>query len=276
MHDVNIPGFGEYLYRVMVSATEEQKMNIDPALLRYFKDERTIHRFCANQTFSKQLLVFTGLGYDWTLHFAPNSDIIDTTLCTIIDQFRYPDKRLDVVEGMVRNKVFMMGNREMMIISQMGAMNCQTGVYHISEFTKALLKKRRGFNQTESYPDMIQRSIDTYAEFNKLALTTANAAEYANTVLNLTDLQLRILQALFDKRNAAMPSKEIISAVAMDQKPTIVNKDLDELSGMKLINNDKYGEAKKYKKDINYLITASGIKKVMDYLQYVHGKAKEK
>lgn len=270
--DFKCTGFSEYLYRVMVASTPAQIMDVEEGLRKFLKDDRTIHRFCENHPFGKQVIMFSQLGHSIGLIFAPEPHLIDETLVSVMDQYKVPGKRLNVVEGMARNNVFVISDREMVVVAQMGAQNCQTGIYEVSAFTKDLLKKRRGFNDIESYGKMMDRAEDTYAEFNRLALNTNNASEYVNTVLAITDIQLRILQCLFDKRHSAVEIKTIMDMVSLNTEPNLVSKQLKELIGMKLVMDDNTTAKKKYAKTLNFMITAAGIKKVMEYLKYIHTK----
>lgn len=260
----------EYAYRYLQTVPEKTIQELEPEERKIFQDETTLHRFCDNAPEAKIDILLTKTGVTWCKVYGPDQHTIAHTIFSNFNQYEYPQKRVDAIETTSRNNVYATGSAELMLAIQMTAQNCSTKVYAMSEFTKDLMKKRKGFNKMRSTKEDYQEGAEAYTDFAKLVAEQLNSFDWAQTELNLSQPQLRILCTLFANRSNALTLTEIMEKTKLGGRKMYLGKFMDELTARKMIVNDSKSPGKLVKSKAYYMITGEGIKKTAQYIQYLH------
>ena len=266
----------EYAYRWLTGVPEKTIKELEPEERKIFQDETTIHRFCENAPEPKINLLLTKTGVVWCMVFGPDHETIKHTIFCNFNQYEYPLKRVDAIETTSRNNVYATGSAELMLAIQMTAQNCSTKVYAMSQFTKDLMARRKGFNKMRSTKDDYTEGAEAYTDFAKLVAEQLNSFDWALTELYLSQPELRILCTLFANRTTAMTLTEIMERTKLGGRKMYLGKFIDGLMIRKLIMSDNKAPGKLVKSKAYYMITGEGIKKTAQYIQYLHKQTFEK
>lgn len=268
-YHIHTKAFSEYMYRIMKNAGAEQKKDMQPNELAHFKDERSINLFVLNEPFEKLLLMATKMGYDWTLLVSPDDEATSQILFNTYNQYAFDRKRIDVTEATARENVCAVSSREVMVIAHMCAQNCQTAVYHLSEYSKDILKRVPNYNKIETHDETIARASGAYNDFAKILLEAVNSFDYVGSTLSLQQDDIRILLAMFVGRNSVLDIPKVSEMTKLGSKKKYVGKHIAKMEEMGLLYGDRR-EQSVHGKTIDYILTTKGIKVVMDYISYVH------
>ncbi len=216
------------------------------------------------------LLILTKCGIDWTFRVHEDAFDADMLEFNTVDQYKYPQKRVDLIEATKRSNVCIISSREIMVHSHMVSQNCHTKVYHVSEFSKKMQDKGRDLKQLTSWDDAVNGAISAHDLFNKILLEQMKSFDYAENVLGLDQLDIRILCALYDKRTIALRMKDIAAITMTDTRKMYLKKNMQKLMDQKLVATDEKDPGKMWHIGTFFIITTAGLDKIINYRKYVY------
>jgi predicted transcriptional regulator len=266
---IHIPAFSEYLYRIFMSTSEEDKKVLTESERLLIQDEKSTHHFVTNEPLEKLLFIASKLGLEITMNVGPSEKQINEAIESTRYQYDHDLKRLDSVGVIARHKVCTISSREIMATAIMCAQNCNTDVYHITAYTKDMMARSTDITK-RPYDKTIASANDAALTVNKILLEQLNALPYWKQTTDLDQSDMRILSALFAKRHSSMTLLELATMTRQENKKMYLGKNVDRLISLGLIISDrKEGETKAFGKKQHYLLTTKGVEKIMGYLYYV-------
>jgi hypothetical protein len=255
--------FSEHLFRLLTTLTKERKDLLSTEEKVMLATVEDIRKFCARETFEKQLFIYTKLGEEWTLNFGPE-EAIQETLEACEYQFDHTLHRLDAVDAIVRDNVCCVSSRDVMLLSQMCAQNCKTEGYRL---TYLMTKTKRTTNKlSKAYDIETQEAAESLDLMNKLMLEQLKARWFAQDNLNLGPQELLILLTLFENKNGAYSIKDILLILVAESNKKFVTQHIGKLEekGFVMSDRKKIGIGR-WSKNVYYSITTRGIQIVTDY-----------
>lgn len=265
--------FSEYTYRELKNSNATQRAMLSERELKMLSDDSLLSEFVHNHPFDHLLAVLAKIGKTWALRVAETDETAEQLEFNTINQFDFPEKRMEVIEAQVREKVHYLSSNDLILTMLMGAQNTHTSVYSLSANSLSASKRMRAFKSTKSaYHDQIDDAVEAWDDINRMMLaqlSSFHVEQWQQVVQNQVDM--RVMCALFDKRYGAMTMKEVSVATCMEGKMAFLKKSMERLVKDKVIMNDaKSGE--KSNKATYYMITGEGIKLVMKYHDSVYSK----
>lgn len=263
----------------MLTANDSQKANLNEFEIKAFKDHTTILKFCKHSTHDKLKLILTKMGLKWIEIWATEEEHIEFALGSTVDQNDIPEKRVDAINAIAEKSMWINSDREF-TLGYMLAQNSNSDIYKTSATTKEITHLAKKYNKRlqATIDDEVAESKAAYDYLNKLLLMQLNSIEWAKDVLGLEQTELRILSALFDKKNSALTAEEINTQLKDKHvKLTVYMRHvIDGLVERKLVLEDRSESKRAYAKKTFYIITSLGIKKMIEYRNFVHKMAFEK
>lgn len=266
---IDSAAFKTYAFKKLKQITPEQKEALLPDELRYFRNDSTLQKFCKEERIDYIAMIMAKVGIEWTWRFHVDEHDADMLEFNAVDQFKYPRKRLDLTEATARKGVCIISSREVAVLSHMVAQNCATHVYALSEHTKSL-QKNGGKLRTLSWDAEVEKGHEAHDIFNDLLLEQLNSFAYAEEMLGLDQNDLRILCALYKKRNEAIRLTDIAELTKAKGKKMYFRQTMQKLMDEKLIMTDTKDLKKVFANASYFLITTAGIVKIMQYRKYIH------
>jgi predicted transcriptional regulator len=266
---IDSAAFKSYAYKKLKEITSEQKDTLLPDELRHFRNDQTLRKFCKEERVDYIGMILAKVGIDWTWRFHVDEHDADMLEFNAVDQFKYPHKRLDVTEATARQGVCIISSRDVAVLSHMVAQNCTTKVYGISEHTRALQKASTKIRQIP-WDTEVAKAEDTHDLFNDLLLEQLNSFAYAEEMLGLDEGDLRILCALFKKRNEAIRLSDIAELTKSKGKKMYFRPNMQKLMDQGLVLSDTKDVKKVWATSSYFLITTAGIVKIMQYRKFIH------
>lgn len=267
---IHIPAFSEYLFRVFMATSEEDKKQLITESERMLiQNEKAIHHFVTNEPLEKLLFIASKLGMEITLNVGPSEKLIEEAIESTRYQYDHDLKRLDSVGVISRHKVCTISSREIMATAIMCAQNCNTSVYHISAYTRYMMAKSGDITK-RPYDKTITEANDAALTVNRLLLEQLNALPFWKETTGLDQHDIRILSALFSNRHSSMTLIELATMTRQENKRMYLGKNVDKLMAKGMVISDrKEGDLKAFGKKVHYMITTKGIENIMKYMYYV-------
>lgn len=269
---IHVPYLSEYLYRIFCSLTSQQKNVLTDQEKKLVATQRDIHHFVSNEPMEKLLFMYCKLGYEFTINLGPTPEAIEESMEACTFQYDHDQKRIDAINVITRNKVCVVSSRDVMNIAMMCAQNCATDVYKISTYTENV-KLWLDQLKVEPYDKKLSKVSENVSAANKMMLEQLNALATAEEIMNVSFDDLRLLGALYEKRNSSVDVKEISDITRQPNKKRYVFRDLEDLAKRGYVISDKVKGKKHFGKKLNYMISTKGIQKLMEYHYYVWEKA---
>lgn len=264
------PSFNEAAYRALKARTAAHKEGLSTEELKIFKDDYTLKKYCNEERMDHILYIMTKTGKSWTLRIEEDETSADLIEFNTKDQYRYPQKRVDITEATAREGVCVISSREVMVLSHMTAQNCTTKVYAISDFTKGLQQKGKDLNTLRNWDDQVKKAEGAYDTFNNLLLEQLNSFDYSKETIGLDENDLRILAALFKTRNSAITMKQITELTKAKGRKMYFRKNIEKLLKENLIYSDEKSIKRIWANSCYFMITTKGIDTIMKYSKYVY------
>lgn len=272
--------FSEYVYRALkaTSATQRSMFNDDD--LKIFKSSTTMSDFATNEQMDRLLLMLTKMGKVWSLRIGDQDSNFEEIEFATINQFNSDEKRIDATEATAREGAFYMSSNEIMMSMMMCAQNIASPVYKLSVNSRDIASKVSGIKSVKiPYDEQVSRSVSGWEDLSRMTLQQLNATDWALQTLGLEVDQIRVLSALFVKRDGALPMKLIAEGAGLSSKMAFIRSAVEKLVQEKLIISDaKHGpkvklpRGKNSKHTVYYMLAPEGIRKIMKYNEYIFSK----
>lgn len=268
---ISSPAFQELAYRALKKISAEQKANLNIDELKIFQSERSLQRFCKEERFDRVAYMLAKAGKSWTFRIEDDSfEKADLVELNTSEQYLYPMKRMDVTDATAREGICVISSRDVMTLSHYTAQNCTTKVYHLSEFAKDMAKKGKDLKQLTAWDDAVKRTHGAFDLWGTLILEQLNSFEYAAETLGLDEKDLRVMMALFKKRNSAIRMSDIAVLAKSKGKKMYFRKNLEKLLELNLIVSEQKDEKKMWANTNFFMITTLGLDKILSYMKYVY------
>lgn len=266
---IDSPSLKELAYRALKNITPAQKESFTPDEIQYFESEYSLQKFCQEERLDRVLYFMTKVGFDWDLRVFKDAYDVDMVEFATQDQNTYPQHRVDAIEATKREGVCVVSSRDVMFLSNMVAQNCTTKVYDISEFSKDLAKKGKSIGQLRKWENEVKSATEAHETFNDIVLEQMNAQDYAGAMLGLQPNDLRVMCALFKKRQSAISMTEIAKITKSTGAKMYFRNSMEKLMREGYVVCDQKGKKKLWANSSFFMITTRGIGKVMEYQKYV-------
>lgn len=266
---IDSPSFKGYAYKRLKNITSEQKEALMPDELKYFRDDTSLKKFCREERIDYIATILAKVGIEWTWRFHEDENDADQLEFNAIDQYKYPHKRLDITEAAARKGVCIISSRDIATLSHMLSQNCNNKIYHLSDHTTALQQAGKKVKAL-SWDDQVEKAQETHDLFNDLLLEQLNSFAYAEEMLGLDQGDLRILCALYKKRNEALRMSDIAVLTKATGKKMYLRDNMQKLVEQKLISTDSKDIKTTWANSVYFLITTAGLVKVMQYRKFIH------
>ncbi len=267
---IDPPAFKELAYRAFKNTTQEQRGTLFANEYKMFKDDATLKRFCAEERIDYLLYLLAKVGVDWTFRIHEDALDADALEFNSIDQYDYPQKRVDLTEAAIREGVCIVSSRDVMVHSHLTSQNCTNKIYGISDFTKKLTEKGLDLQKLSSWDTEVGKAHETHDMFNMLLLEQLNSFKYAEETLDLDEYDLRILCALFAKRSTAIRLTDIATLTKADGKKMYFRKNMQKMLDQGLVTSDTKDTKKIWANSSYFMITTAGLNKIITYQKFVH------
>ncbi len=271
--------FSEYCYRTLKNLTADQKKHLTDEDLKIVNNLTILSDFCGREQLDRLLLILTKVGKIWTLRIGDEDEdeIGDGIEFSIVNQYQSEQKRLDIIKKIGDKGVYYMSATDVMLSSMMAAQNINTPAYQLSVNSREIASKISNIKSVKiPFDEQVARSVQGYEDLDRLILAQLNSWDWAKKTLNLEPNEIRILISLFLKRNGAMRMQEIAKDTLLDGKLAYLKKNVEKLLKDKLIISDKkHGpkiqlqKGQKSNVPVYYMIAPEGIRKVMEYNDYI-------
>lgn len=258
---IELPEFSKLLYELIKASTPAERAKCSPRLQKAFHNDTMMRNFAYKATFERQLEMCCNLGLEFYMIFAPDPKVAALAAITTSTQYENIDLRLELVEAMKREKVFMVSSADLATALFMTAQNAHTKAYHLSQAHISManlynleLKKMESIN---SKMEKISQAQTTWA---KQVLTTLNSEDFLSN-LGLEKMEMRVLMGLFLNRNTAMSLVKILELVGLKKYSSTVHLGA-------LVDKGYIGTNEKTGPNAMYYLTTKGRQKVFEYLEY--------
>lgn len=267
------PTFSELSYRVLNNLTKEQRevLNIDE--LKIFQSEYTLQKFCKEERIDRVGYFLAKIGYSWTIQFERNEDDAERLISNADSQYDYPEKRVDITERTKELGVVVISSREVMNLAHMTAQNCLTGVYAISQFSKDMQAKGKDIKQLTAWDNEIKGIQEAHDIVNNLLLEQLNSIDYIEEIMGMDMDDLRILSALYKKRNSALRMRDFPELTKAKGKKMYMKANMEKLLNLDYISCDRRPKGSKWMYEGWFMISTKGIGKVMEYRKLIFKNA---
>ncbi len=266
---IDSTSFKGYAYKKLSAITPEQKQSLEPEELKFFRDDKSLKKFCKEERIDYIAMVLAKMGIEWTWRFHEDERDADMIEFNAVDQYKYPHKRLDLTEATARQGVCIISSREVAVLSHMTAQNCTTGVYRMSDLTNTLRKNAHKLKML-SWDTEVTTAHEAHDLFNDLLLEQLNSFAYAEEILGLDHYDLRILCALYKKRNEALRLSDIATLTKATGKKMYFRQNMQKLMDEGLVNTDTKDIKKIWATSAYFVISTKGLVKIMEYRKFIH------
>lgn len=267
-HISSIP-FQEYAYRALKNTTTEQRevfTSYDE--MRIFVSDYELQRFCKEERMDRILLFLAKIGIEWTFRMHRDAFTADMVEFNTVDQYLYPKKRVDVADATAREGVCVISSRDVMNQSHMTAQNCTTKAYNVSEFNLKIALKG-GIKQLLKFDKEVAKAQEAHDFFNNIILEQLNSLAYAQDIMGINDSEIRILAALYKKRQAAITMTQIAELTRSTGRKMYFRQELERLIELGLVTSDKKNLKQKWANSHFIMITGRGIEKINVYRKHI-------
>jgi hypothetical protein len=264
------PAFESLAFKVLKSATVEQKKLLDVDEIKMFKSDATLLRFVSEERMDYVMYILAKIGKSWT--FRIESDEYDGEMLEFLtqDQNTYPQKRTDITNRAAEQGVCVISSREVMFYSHMLAQNCTTKIYTVSNLSSALHDKTKPDRKIGKWNGDVAKAQEAHDRFNEILLGQLNSLGYAEESLGLDVYDIRILSVLYKKRDIAMKMAEISEFTRSSGRKMYFRKNLQKLLDEGLVASDAKYVKKMWAGSAYFMITGKGIGKILEYQKFVY------
>lgn len=266
MYLINSPELSEYVFYVMSTTPQEDKLRLTGKELAYFKDQQTMRRFADNETMEKKLLLLAKLEVPYCLVIGERHNV-EMVLDEVFTQYKYMEKRKALTEAMARKKIFVLSANEVLLGLHMAAQNSHSRVYVLNyDYVKMNQKLLDTGNTTVNHD--VQDAKNGFDILSRATLLTILKHDLTQQMFGIGPFHLQVLLVAFPYRNTFISAHKIYEIMDMDPRSRGVVKTATELE------KDGYLKALPgYDQQRNrlktYTIAEKGINTVMLFLKYI-------
>ena len=228
--------------------------------------------FVTNHTFERLVfLLIKATGAEILIEIGPSKEAIEESKDACEYQYDHELKRVDAIQSITRNNVCVISSRDIMQIGIMCAQNCATEVYHISQQTWEIKAKTKHLNKP--YDLTLVAAQEDVKRLNRILMEQLNGLSFAEQVLKLDLSELKVLSALYDKKDSSLNAYEIAKNTNQVNRLKFMAREIAKLEDKGMVISDREKTHKHiYGKKINYIITTKGIEAIMKYIYYIFEK----
>lgn len=271
----------EYLYRTLKALpkkTRQDLLSIEDQ--KIFASDTKLSDFCSKEQLDRILLTLTKIGKQWDLRIYDNEETANELEFAAVNQFQFPQKRVEVIEAMSRENIFYLDSSDVMLSSLISTNNIHSPVFQLSRQSRELSQKMSSIRSVRvPHDERNERALQAYQDLNKLFLEMLNAMTWARQTLSLEQGTIRVLAILFANQYSALTIQEIAEGTMMKDKMAFLTKNITSLLKDKLIISDKdHGLKLQIAKGVQnnkrtyYMLTAEGKRRIMEFNNFIHNK----
>lgn len=268
------PSFEKYAYHILSTLTPEKKNKLPEKDRALVNNEDELKEFCNKNGHVKIEILLLKVGIESVRIFYSEEDpgAVDQVIFNTANQYRYPQKRSDLIEAMAQHKIYATSSREIIATTLMMAQNANTKLYQLTQASKDTIKEHLRLKKYWSTQKDADDAAEAYAGFNRLILEQLNGYDYLHQTHHLSQEELRIMSALYAKPYHAIPLSELSEQTKIEGKVKYLQKITKNLEDRGFIVSDRTRENRRHHTVAYYLLSAKGIKTMVEYLQYIFKK----
>lgn len=265
-----VPVLNEYFFNLMATANDHQKSILNFNELRHFRSPEAIRRFVDNESLDRKMLLIARLGFSFTFTIHDDGFDVPALFDKVKDQAREAGARVQLIENQVKEKVFVLSSRDLLLSSHMAAQNSQSQVYTLNMQYKALHYDFKTM-KADSTASGVTDAIDGFDKQSKVVLEAISVLDEIETLAGVSEYELKILLALYPYRHTFTDIDKVAKLIHVVDRNKGVAKVAGFLEAKGYIARQP-GFAKKNKQR-KFMIMEKGINAVAKYLHYVHNKS---
>lgn len=268
---IYLKSFSEYCYRILKSLSAEQKKAFSLEELKIINNGTALSDFTSKEQLDRLLLALTKTGKIITIRICDDTELADNLEYHLVDQYEFPEKKVDIITKMAKENIFYMSSNDIVLSTMMGAQNVNSPVYQLAVNSRQLVDKISSVRSLKiPFDEQVEKSVDAYNLLNAMLLQQLNSFDWALSTLGLEQNEIRILAALFVKKHGVMSLMDLSKGTLLQGKKAYLKKNLDKLMKAKMVLSDAKFVNQKGKRTVFYMIGPEGIRKIMQYNNYIH------
>lgn len=271
---INDPAFCEYVFACMKNSGNEERAQLSPLELKHFRNDGAIKLFAENATLEKRLLMLARLGISYNIVLGPDKIDMAGALKSVPGQYTVGAKKNAITEQFARDKVFIFGSRDLLVVSHMAAQNSHSYLYTLDRKYITLHERSKSMLGQALIHD-IKDAIGGFDFFSQVLMDCLANSEDNEimSICGVDHMQMRVLLALYVNRSTMLSIPAI--CLKIGRPPQSANKlshVVTKLQEMGYIEQLP-GTQKKLSGGRSYMIMEKGIDAVMNYVKYIVKKS---
>lgn len=252
------PTFNEFLFHVIMSATTKQKSRLPYDLIRWTYAPGEAKNFCEKAPLEQRLEMLARLGIQWKVWLAPPDGMKKSTLTETLEQYK-DEQRLQSINGMISEKQFVFGDRDVMTVLSMMAQNCHSETYRINrEYSKLAATIVDASTKGPSEAHVFKKVLEDYRLLLKFVLNILQSQDFVDGLSAFERDEIMVLVFLFGHRNAYIDIKTISKQFNAHFTAGKIRSTIGGLI--------RAGHVDKFPGKSRYTITSAGVQTIANFL----------
>lgn len=261
---VRNPALNEFIWTLLFNITSEQKKKLSTPFLRILKSPVKSKFFAEYSTLDEKVRLLSELGFDNALVFFEDKANSSKSLKPLLEKYEQ-QRNASASNDIAQLKCFVSSDKQVKWLLGLMADSIHHKSFFLNlEYNRVShhLKSWKPFRVSDS-TRQLSETIDSADLISRTFLNAINVADYADGLLGIRSLDLRILLLLYEVRHTFIEKERIWDYFGGYSTKQRITTSIKRLFFAKHIS--KHIEVKHPR----YSITASGIEIVSNYMQRV-------
>lgn len=258
----------EYLFEVLSTLPADVKSDLTVNELKWINNPAQLKKFIERSTLDEVLNLLAKTGFSYTLTIRQKDTDLSDGIKNIINDIGYAKKRMQMVNALKENKVFVLCSSNVMLSLQVASVNTQHKVYMPDSKFKELQARNKKLTSIRSLDDEIHDMVDSTAWLSSLAISFMHIVSNCKNVLGITYGALEILLAIYPLRADFVSRERLMEALNTEKNKMGFSKMCGSLVSEGYLIRHPH-RSKNDKMYHYYLISEKGIKIVLQYMKWL-------
>lgn len=263
------PDYSEFVFNCMMESSAEERRQLSPQELQFFRTESAMRRFADNESKEKRDLLLARIGIRFCTIYAPANGRVDYMLDEVFTQYQFVEKRMAITQAMSKNKIFVQSSNDVLVGVHMAAQNSHSQVYVLNYNYVKLHRKIVNWKSASRRSDT-KDAMEAFDIVAALTLATLNTSNEVEGICGVNERQIKILLALYTRRHTFTTHITVANLTGDSGRTKGVQHLCHDLEENGFIAREPGYSKISHRKNQNYMIMSKGINAVMDYLKYLH------
>lgn len=205
------PYMNEYIFHCIVTTPPEELRKLPPDLLAETKSVQKIKSFIQKASLERKLQMLSCLGGAFSLVLHPPKYVNKKKIATVLKHFQ-EGRRLDDVNEMIKDKVYVITDKEVMAAFTVMSQNCHSETYSLNKDYSLISTEivHEKFAVKDATDQDILEVMEDYRLMLKLLLNNLVNQSYDHGMTSFKPQEIMVLMYLFLYRNKYMHEKDIV------------------------------------------------------------------